>query len=119
MLTILLIFSLFTPADEPTKEGDFGTIDRAKRVVACILKVVEDVYPYIVLAMFVMGGMQYIAAGDDNQARLQGKQFLIIAVVGGICVVALIAFAESLEIETSLCRGYSVPVEPTSTATAP
>jgi hypothetical protein len=87
---LLALSILLSAATTTIQEGDYGTATRAKYSVACILKMVEGIYPIVVLAMVVIGGIEYLSAAGDNQKRVMGKKYIIMGLVGGMIVVSLL-----------------------------
>jgi hypothetical protein len=72
---------------------------RSKAIVFSgrLLCLVESISPYIILIMIVIGGLKYLAA-DDASEILMARTMVFDAVIGGVCVLVLIAVAESFEV---------------------
>lgn len=54
--------------------------------------------PPIVLAFILIGGIYYVGSADDPGKRRVAKNIVMNGIIGGICVIALIAIANSLGI---------------------
>lgn len=69
---------------------------RAKAItfVGRLLCLVQSISPYIIIIMIVFGGLKYIAA-DDASEILMARNLVFDAVIGGLCVLAFIAAAET------------------------
>jgi len=90
VLLILTLLSISVFSSDPTEEGDYGTVGTAIRSIACLLKIVEDVYLLVTLAMVLMGAFKYVSAGEDKKTRLLGRKFIILGMVGAMLVYMLI-----------------------------
>jgi len=99
------------PADDP--------LDRAKRITACILALVDNIGPYVGLAFALMGGITYVSSMDDTEKMTMGKKFVIFGIVGIVLIKALVGIATiaPFSITPSMCPTYAGG--PPSTSTPP
>lgn len=116
--TLLILTLLFTVILSirlsATNEGDYGTVTRGTMVVACLLKIIEGVYPVIVLAMIVLGGLRYLTSAGDTQDRIMGKKMVTMAITGGLLVLFLFHISCNIGYDGNTicpadCQGYTPP----------
>ncbi len=102
ILVVFLLLSTFVLALDMS-----DPVASAKGVTSRILCLVSKLAPYITLSMIIMGGITYISAGDDEKQRILGKKFIIMGIVGQLCVIALVAMAgsEPFGINLGSCEG--------------
>ena len=96
---------------------DYGTVEKAAHVVACLIGLIEKFTPYIMLALIVLAGIKWLASGDDRKERVMAKKYIEMAIVGFVCVVSLAAVATMLGIPPRDCMSgaiyyYSSPNSP-------
>ncbi|MFH0862678.1 MAG: C1 family peptidase [Candidatus Altiarchaeota archaeon] len=65
----------------------------SRHVVACLMKLVDQVAPLITFAFFIVGGITYITAVEDRKQRLLAKKYLMMGLTGIICVKIVVAVA--------------------------
>jgi glucan phosphoethanolaminetransferase (alkaline phosphatase superfamily) len=100
-------------------------VANAKRITACILKLVEAIAPYMMLALIIIGGITYLTAVEDTKQRIMGKKYLTFGIIGMICVqiLILIAAMNPFGITTGLCvlppGGVPNPLSPHSSKSDP
>jgi hypothetical protein len=93
-IIILLMFSLAIPVLAVTTSTTLlDPIIKAKNITACLLKLADDIGPYIGFAFALMGGLTYVSSFDSNQQRMMGKKFVIFGVIGIILIKVLVAIA--------------------------
>jgi hypothetical protein len=98
-ILLLLVQAAYASVPDP--------IAKAKKTVACILKLTNDISPFMGLSLILIGGLTYITAADDNQQRILGKKYAIMGIVGMVGVVALVSIAaqDPFNVPISLCGG--------------
>ena len=118
LFTAMVLISIVSTVCSASITAD--PIGGARRITACILQMAGTLAPVVSFAMFIMGGYTYLTAADDNKQRILGKKFMIMAIVGIICVRALIFIAAQppFNIPLSLCVMTSSGVPPVSGASS-
>ncbi|MBD3260483.1 MAG: hypothetical protein GF334_02180 [Candidatus Altiarchaeales archaeon] len=93
--TIFLVV-FFVSLSFASAYDDWGTLDKARRVAACMLYLLNKVVPYVALVLFIFAAVQYLAAADDVQMRLLGKKKAMIAIAGLLSILAFILIANNV-----------------------
>ncbi len=111
MVTMLVVLSLAAAAVSALTDNP---LVNAHRITACILKLADDIAPYIALAFILMGGITYISGADNTKQMLMGKKYATFGVVGLICVKVLVALAAMppFEITPDDCVNISAVDDP-------
>ncbi|MBD3388177.1 MAG: hypothetical protein GF416_03780 [Candidatus Altiarchaeales archaeon] len=81
-------------------------LQNAIKITSCLLNLVNDIMPYVMLALFLIGGITYLTAADNAKQRILGKKYFTFGLVGFICVKALILIAAQppFDIQLSYCE---------------
>ena len=114
LFTVMVLISI--ASNVSSASITFDPIGGARRVTACILQMAGTLAPVVSFALFIMGGYTYLTAANDNKQRILGKKFMVMAVIGIVCVRALIFIAAQppFKIPLSLCVMTSSGVPPVS-----
>jgi hypothetical protein len=64
-----------------------------KKITACILKLTDDVVPFVAFAFILLGAIVYISAAEDTKQRILGRKYAEMGIVGIVCVKALVGIA--------------------------
>ena len=110
---IILLLTLITTAYALSDDPLFN----AKRITACLLKLMQDISPYMMFALLLIGGVTYITAAEDSKQRILGKKFLSFAIIGVICVYSLLLIAAQPPF--SIAPNMCVELPPGSTLPPP
>jgi len=101
LLSIILVVisvSAGPPPGPATQYEGYGTPEKGRHVVQCLLGLIWRITPYVMLALLLQAGIRIIAAGDDKAGRVMGKKHIKEAIIGFMCVVGLLAIATFLGI---------------------
>jgi hypothetical protein len=88
-----------------TFSNNYEPVACAKHIVACLLRLADQIAPVITLAFFIIGGITYITSGESKKQHLMGKRYIIMGVVGIACIEAIVFIAAQapFDIPLSLC----------------
>ena len=89
VLKSLLLLALLSTAYALT--GD--SIADAKRITACILKLVYDFSPWVTFAFLLLGGLTYLTSAESKKQKIMGKRLLVMGIAGIACVLILVDLA--------------------------
>ncbi|MBM3309225.1 MAG: hypothetical protein FJY77_03135 [Candidatus Altiarchaeales archaeon] len=94
LLVLSYFFSAFCAAD--TWPTDYAALRvKAVRFAGRLLCLVEKITPPVILLFMVIAGIKYIMVEEPAEA-IAARKSVLDAVLGGICVLLLLAAAEAL-----------------------
>ncbi|MFH1403375.1 MAG: hypothetical protein ABIH11_03815 [Candidatus Altiarchaeota archaeon] len=112
---VLTIFLLIAGIANGLYSGDDAPRKNVLHLAGCLLGLLQSIYPYIMLAFIMYGSAMYVSSGSDQQQRIMGKKYVVFAIVGAICILALLSIAQGppFGVTPKKCIGqtYSSPLE--------
>jgi hypothetical protein len=72
---------------------------------ACLMKLVDSIVPVVTLLFLLAGGITYISAAEDRKQRQMGKKYMMMGIIGIVCVKILegIAAMPPFNLTMGLC----------------